>query len=467
MTDHRSLIGQIIDGRFEILRLLGSGGMGEVYLATQLGVGATRAIKVISGDLDADGQMESRFRREAKTLGRLHHENIVQVLEFGRLHQLGTFMVMEYVEGPDTQCWIDENGAQPLHEALQVLTQLADALEYAHQAGVVHRDLKPSNVILHRGDPAHAKIIDFGLVKLVGGEGGTKLTGDQQILGTPFFMSPEQCLSTEVGPAADLYALGALAYFYLSGRPVFNGKTLTSLILAHCYQEPEPLRSRCPGAPAALEKLLLRCLAKRPEDRPTTTEVLDALTAVLREVAYAPLEPTSAGVPFPAILDREPAEARARVIWQEVPAEAAADVNEEHRIREALFNQITALLVELAEALLPLVEPLQERTTRLRQLDEQISGLQLDAALLDSQLDELHSSRPASTSAIARKREELARRATELQGTSNLEYRELYVEVACCRRSVTDPELVVMYDELDGLVEEYTKVASSLERKGA
>ncbi|MBA3500318.1 MAG: serine/threonine protein kinase, partial [Deltaproteobacteria bacterium] len=174
----------MLDGH-EILRPLGAGGMGEVYLARGEG-GALRAFKIVRADQDLDAKA-GRFRREVLTLGRLKHPNIIQIIDAGRTPAGALYLGMEYVAGPDLQTAINKNGPYPVADAIAILSQLASALAYAHEVGVVHRDLKPPNVILADGDPERVKIIDFGLAKIAADEGLTRLTEDQQVLGSPLY----------------------------------------------------------------------------------------------------------------------------------------------------------------------------------------------------------------------------------------------------------------------------------------
>jgi hypothetical protein len=457
MDPNASLVGQVLDDRFEILSLLGEGGMGQVFLARQVPLGVTRAIKLISSEAQDHPQVEARFRREAITLARLEHPGIVRALEFGRLPWGGLFMVMEHVRGLDTQRLIDSRGPMRLADALTVLQRIAEALAYAHRQGVVHRDLKPANVILEDGDPRQAKIIDFGLVKLVGDWRSTQLTGDAQILGTPHYLAPEQCLGADVGPAADVYALAGLAYTYLSGRPVFPGKTVTALILHHCHEAPEPLTARALAEPlpAGLEALLLRCLAKDPAARPAAAEIEDWLAAV-----QAPLAGGGEGRTLPGLGEtvlgpvEDPAIALARQIFVIAVRDGTRD-DAQRDLADALRNQISAVLRELAAALgadLPEVVP---ASRRLDQLEEDLSALELDAALISSQLDELGAQPSDQTAVLRNEAAALARRAADLAGQVQGEYVALFASVARARQRPVSGPAADLVSELDELVAQF------------
>ncbi|HEY1556875.1 MAG TPA: protein kinase [Kofleriaceae bacterium] len=281
------MIGQLLDGH-EIVRPLGTGGMGEVYLA-RAADGTLRALKVVRADR-ATAQTAGRFRREALALGRLHHPGIVRILDAGRTETGELYLGMEYVAGPDLQSAVHADGPLSVSDAARLLAQLAAALAYAHARGVVHRDLKPTNVLLDGGDPARAKIIDFGLAKIVADEGLTRLTEDQQVLGSPLYWAPEQSSTSQVGPAADVYALGGIAYFALSGAPLFRPRPAIALVYAHANEQPEPLATRCAGVdiPRALDELVRACVAKAEIDRPNADRVARELGQLVAALPHVP-----------------------------------------------------------------------------------------------------------------------------------------------------------------------------------
>ncbi len=255
---------------YEIVGILGQGGMSVVYLARQAALNRLVALKVIRARVYADPEVAARFRDEAEAAARFQHPNLVQVYEVGEFEGLG-YLVLEYVAGGNLQQKLAGN-PQPPREAARLIEQLARALHYAHQRGIVHRDIKPANVVLtEEGIP---KVTDFGLAKLMERENGLTRTGD--IMGTPSYMAPEQARGTpaDVTAAADIYALGAILYEMLTGRPPFKGSTPLF--------DPEPgRRAGCAAAgrlqrhlPREVETICLKCLEKDPRKRYATAEDL-------------------------------------------------------------------------------------------------------------------------------------------------------------------------------------------------
>jgi Tol biopolymer transport system component len=265
-------------GPYEILALAGAGGMGEVYKARDTRLERTVAVKVLPPHASGSLELKQRFEREAQTVGSLNHPHICVLHDVGREGETD-FLVMEYLEG-ETLATRLERGALSLDDALSVAVQMADALDQAHQHGVVHRDLKPANVMLvqsgaSRSGTPHVKLLDFGLAKLIApsapGELGltvpADLTGPGTILGTMRYMAPEQVEGKDADARTDIFAFGAVLYETLTGRKAFDGKSQPSLIAAIMNAEPAPLATLLPVTPRALDRLVRRCLAKDPENR--------------------------------------------------------------------------------------------------------------------------------------------------------------------------------------------------------
>ncbi|HEY2148006.1 MAG TPA: serine/threonine-protein kinase, partial [Pirellulales bacterium] len=247
---------------YEILGELGRGGMGVVYKARQTGLNRIVALKMILTDSDAGPAEISRFRAEAAAVARLQHPNIVQIIEVGE-NQGRLFFSLEYMDGGGLNHKLGRR-PQPPREAAALVETLARAIHHAHQRGVVHRDLKPANVLLTAdGTP---KIADFGLAKYLDVSGQTAVGA---VLGTASYMAPEQAQGQnhQVGPAADIWALGVILYEMLTGRPPFRGDSLHGTLAQVLNAEPPPPRQLSPDVPAALQAICLRCLRKDPVQR--------------------------------------------------------------------------------------------------------------------------------------------------------------------------------------------------------
>jgi eukaryotic-like serine/threonine-protein kinase len=248
---------------YEILEVIGHGGMGVVYRARQLGLNRIVALKMVLAGVNASPQNLGRFQAEAESVAQLAHPNIVQIYEIGE--QAGCpFLALEYVSGGSLAQQLDGTPVAARQSAELVLA-LARAVHHAHQRGIVHRDLKPANVLLHSdGTP---KITDFGLAKRADADYTHTQTG--AILGSPIYMSPEQAsgANDKIGPATDVYALGVILYELLTGRPPFRGATLLETIEQVREHDPAPPRSLQPKTPRDLETICLKCLEKQPQRR--------------------------------------------------------------------------------------------------------------------------------------------------------------------------------------------------------
>ncbi len=261
-----------------IERELGGGGMSRVFLATDTELGRRVVVKVLPPEMAA-GVNVDRFRREIQLAAQLQHPHIVPLLTAGARDDL-LYYIMPYIEGESLRTRMGRVGALPVPEALALLREIADALASAHAQGIVHRDIKPENVLL---SGRHALVADFGVAKAMSASSGaTSLTSLGMALGTPAYMAPEQAAGDpNIDHRADLYALGALGYEMLCGRPPFTGPTPQSVLAAQVTQTPEPCTAHRPTVPPALAALIMACLQKHPSDRPQTAdEVLVQLEAL-------------------------------------------------------------------------------------------------------------------------------------------------------------------------------------------
>jgi serine/threonine protein kinase len=262
---------QFIAGRFRIEREIGRGGMGTVYLATHLGLDRKVAVKIIKPEFAGDRDVGERFLREAKTMAKLRHQHSAMIFDAGHLADGRHFIVMEFVEGETLSEVLEREGRFSPTRAVQIATQVCDVLEEAHRLGIIHRDLKPSNIMLgERG----VCVLDFGVAKVLASSAESTAThastGSGQIIGTPRYMSPEQCLGQRVGARSDLYSLGVLLYEMLAGRPPFIDPLQSALLVKQATAPPPPLPKLRQDIQRSLALAVHSLLAKRPEDRPRT-----------------------------------------------------------------------------------------------------------------------------------------------------------------------------------------------------
>jgi hypothetical protein len=273
-------------GRYRLIEKLGEGGMGVVYRAEHAMLRRPTAVKLLDrNQVGAAGL--ARFEREVQLTAQLTHPNTIAIFDYGRTDDGIFYYAMELVDGLDLEALVRDHGPQPAARVAHLLRQACGSLAEAHAAGLVHRDIKPSNLVLTRraGQGDVVKVLDFGLVKDAGGGDGdgvdATLSQDGAILGTPLYLSPEAITTPDrVGPPSDLYALGAVGYFLLTGRPVFEANSIVELCAAHISESPLPPSKRgIEGIPPELERLILACLAKRPEARPQSAEQLASAIA--------------------------------------------------------------------------------------------------------------------------------------------------------------------------------------------
>lgn len=254
-------------GQYRLMELLGEGGMGTVYRATQGRLRRDVAVKILPSSLSSNEGLQERFMREAQTAANLEHSNIVTIYDFGMQDKL-SYVVMQFLKGGALEERIEAQKAgkldfPSLHEISDFLTKVSAALDYAHSRGVVHRDIKPGNIMFN--DKGSPYIVDFGIAKLMNAT--THLTGTGIAVGTPVYMSPEQWRGLDITPAADQYALGGLMYHLLTGRPPFDAPNQFALMNKHLTEMPLPPDAVNPNIPAGISDVLARSLAKEPADR--------------------------------------------------------------------------------------------------------------------------------------------------------------------------------------------------------
>ncbi len=273
-----ALTNSVLGGKYRILRKIGSGGIGAVYAAEHLGLGTQVAVKVLRGAAAADAGEIARLRREARVQVSIEHPNVVRTLDLDQMPDGSIYVVMELLEGLSLQEQLASRGPLGPGFAIPLLLQVCRALSAAHRLGIVHRDLKPGNVFI--GDDETVKVLDFGMSKLAEADA---LTQDGYTLGTPEYMSPEQCVGAPVDPRSDLYAFGVLTYEALTGELPLFARTRRDLLEMHQRTIPKPMRERRPDLdiPPELDRIVMACLKKRAAERPESAQHLERLLAAV------------------------------------------------------------------------------------------------------------------------------------------------------------------------------------------
>jgi eukaryotic-like serine/threonine-protein kinase len=290
------LIGQVLAGKYRIEQLIKRGGMGAVYRGTHVLMDKKVAVKVLRPSLAGDEKLVARFSREAKAASRLSHPHALNVTDFGETSDGVVFLVMELLSGRTLKEVLRKEGRLSLRRVIEIVRQVGGALEAAHAEGVVHRDLKSENIMLLNTDGAdYAKVLDFGIAKIKEPLGGTDpgLTSPELVLGTPLYMSPEQCSqSAELDARSDIYSLGVIIFELLAGHVPFNADSSTTVMMKHLQEAPPSILDERPDLPARVGRVISRALAKRPEERfQTVRDLIDELAE-----SAAP-EPAAVSVP--------------------------------------------------------------------------------------------------------------------------------------------------------------------------
>ena len=268
--------GDVIAGRYRIVAPIGKGAMGAVYRAVHVEISKVVAIKLLHPELQANPENVARFHREAESASRLNHPNTVHVFDFGRTESGAFFIVMEYVDGVDLGMRIGKLGPMPFGRVAYLCAQVAGSVADAHEAGIIHRDLKPENIVITQGrDGELAKVLDFGLAKLFETPPEVQVTTQGTIVGTPFYMSPEQIQGQELDGRSDVYAIGAIMYECVVGKPPFEAPTPVGILSKHLSQKAvvPSLRSSL-SVPIEADQIIARCLEKNREDRYPSAEAL-------------------------------------------------------------------------------------------------------------------------------------------------------------------------------------------------
>jgi tRNA A-37 threonylcarbamoyl transferase component Bud32 len=343
------LVGRTVADRYQIMELIGRGGMGVVYRVEHTRIAKAMAMKLLHGELARDKEVVRRFRREAEAVSKLDHQNTVQVFDFGRAEGM-TYLVMELLPGRDLGAILQSEGTISFTRIAHVAVQICSSVQQAHDRGIVHRDLKPENVriVNRREDPDFVKVLDFGLAKLRDNEEHARasITREGFLVGTPYYMAPEHIRGEPVDARSDVYALGALIYKACVGVPPFWGTTPVAVLTKHLHDPvvPPTKRSQRTDLPPAADAILMKALEKKPADRyQSMNELRAALAEHLGE----------AGIDVDSGRIREPTEARVSTAQGRVVVATRGDIDRyERRLRLAAYAQglVVALLIGLGVA---------------------------------------------------------------------------------------------------------------------
>ena len=299
-------IGRIIDSRYRVTDRIGQGGMGVVYRVEHTRIGKIAALKVLHPNLVSDKSLLRRFKGEAEAISRLSHPNIVQVFDFGRAADT-VYLVMEYLQGEDLGVILRRDGPLDLRRCASILIQVCDALTEAHDLGIIHRDLKPENIRVSRTKDGHdfVKVLDFGLAKMIAGERGGEsagITDHGSLVGTPYYMAPEQIRGEALDHRCDIYSLGALLYRMLTGKHAFAAKTPMGVLTKHITEPVEPPSqsgTSLASAPLVMDEIVLTAMAKDRDKRYQNAGQLKATlvraAAEVRTGEYLQLTPRDSG----------------------------------------------------------------------------------------------------------------------------------------------------------------------------
>ena len=339
-----SVLGKVLAGKYRMEERLNEGGMGAVYRGTHVLMDKTVAVKVLRPSLAADEKIVARFSREARAASRISHPHALSVTDFGESEDGIVFLVMEYLNGKTLKDIIREEGPMPLPRVVEIIRQVGGALDAAHEQGVVHRDLKSENImLLNSAGPDYAKVLDFGIAKIKEptGEYDPGLTAPDLVIGTPQYMSPEQCSqASEIDARSDLYSLGVIIYEMLVGHVPFTGQSPTAIMMKHMQAEVPSVLLERPDLPPGVGRVLVRAMAKRPVDRyQHVGDLVEELTTAAGvEAAFVPPVPTTSASHRIVVPTNSTAERAAR----ELDEETAVRPRVENRLRAAPTTEMYA-----------------------------------------------------------------------------------------------------------------------------
>jgi len=295
-----TMIGAVLDGRYRLDKLIGEGGMGDVYCATHVHIDTEVAVKLLKPEFVANQTAIKRFQLEAKAAGRIHHPNAVRVTDFGVTPERIVYLVMELVRGQSLRSLMRKEGKFDYLRAINIVRQICGAVDAAHRSGVIHRDLKPDNILIERvQETERVKVLDFGIAKLKETKTDSFLTQAGTIIGTPQYMSPEQCHGKSLGPGSDIYSVGILLYEMLTGEVPFDGDSTLQVVYRQLHEQPRPLRELSPNVPPLPAQVVMRALEKEPEKRQSSAI---QLSDELKEAVEAVGEGSSLSMTSPLVI---------------------------------------------------------------------------------------------------------------------------------------------------------------------
>jgi serine/threonine protein kinase len=367
------LIGKRISEKLTLIEKIGRGGMGTVYKARHEVLEKEFAVKILRSDMKRDPVVVERFKREARAASRLDHPNVVYISDFDQLSDGRFYIVMEYLPGKSLREIIEKESPLGEKRICNILLQISDALDYAHEMGIVHRDLKSENICINekRGKEV-VKILDFGLAKIISDALDLRsITSEGQIFGTPETMAPEQISSGKIDHRVDIYALGVLIFEILTSKTPFTGPMLT-VLLAHKKKEPPLPSSKRNGLPGAFDLLVSKCMAKNPEDRfATAGEIHEILQDIYSKIVFKENGRKDKVKTFSNFKKEKFKAENTNQTWKENRfRQKVAEVAEHLRDRDIGSPKITQLLATILELEEKLFSNKSKLTTLLNQFDE-------------------------------------------------------------------------------------------------
>lgn len=362
----KDLIGKEIDGRFKILKMIGEGGMGTVYLAKQKSMDRNVAIKIMRQELASEPALVNRFMTEVKAISSLRHPNTVTIHDFGQTSDGLLYFAMEYLEGVTLRDILMKDGALSIPLAMNIVVQVADSLSEAHRLGIIHRDLKPENIFITstggHSERGFIKVLDFGIARTRKADGESKITDPSNLAGTPHYMSPETIMGEQIDHRSDIYSLGIILYEMLAGVPPFVDEAPMKIMMKHLNEAPKPVSQTNTSVqvPVAIHDVMMKALSKDRELRPLNVSIFKdlLLNAYKRSGKEIGKTKTPTALKFP--VREEPGDEQKRLVklptsqetasFIEIPKDVLAEVEQRDLFRKRIFLYGASLFAVLVLA---------------------------------------------------------------------------------------------------------------------